>query len=73
MCYRDAWISGSGLDRDVGGALAVAAWTGFVRAGQTSAAAGCFAGLGDPVPYAEIDGFLAADRRGRRAAASLAP
>jgi hypothetical protein len=72
MCYRDAWISGSGLDRGVGGALAVAAWAGFVRAGQTLAAAGCFAGLGEPVPYAD-DGFLAADRRGRQAAAFLAP
>jgi hypothetical protein len=45
MCYRDAWISGSGLDRDVGGALAVAACTGFVRAGQTLAAAGLLRGF----------------------------
>lgn len=52
MCYRDGRISGSGLDRGVGGALARAAWTGFVRAAQTLASA---------------------DRRGRQAAASLAP
>jgi len=73
MCYRDGRISGSGLDRGVGGALARAAGTGFVRAAQTLASAGCFAGCGDLVPYAEIDALLAADRRGRQAAASLAP
>jgi 2-methylisocitrate lyase-like PEP mutase family enzyme len=43
----------------VGGALALAAWTGFVRAAQTLKSEGSFAGLADLVPYAEINGLFA--------------
>ncbi len=44
----------------VGGALALAAWTGFVRAAQTLKAEGSFAGLATLVPYAEINRLFAA-------------
>ncbi len=51
----------------VGGALALAAWTGFMRAAQTLKAQGSFAGLASLVPYAEINGLFAIDLAGRRA------
>jgi hypothetical protein len=41
----------------VGGALALAAWTGFIRAAQTLRQ-GSFAGLADLVPYVEINGLF---------------
>jgi len=44
-----------------------AAWTGFVRAAQTLKSEGRFAGFADLMPYADINGFLAADLRARRA------
>jgi len=50
----------------VGGALALAAWTGFMRAAQTLKSEGRFAGFADLAPYADINGFLAADLRARR-------
>jgi len=43
----------------VGGALALAAWTGFMRAAQTLKSEGSFAGLASLVPYAEINGLFA--------------
>lgn len=46
----------------VGGALALAAWTGFMHAAQTLKSKGSFAGLANLVPYAEINGLFAADR-----------
>jgi 2-methylisocitrate lyase-like PEP mutase family enzyme len=47
----------------VGGALALAAWTGFVRAAQTLKSEGSFAGLADLVPYADINALFAANQR----------
>jgi 2-methylisocitrate lyase-like PEP mutase family enzyme len=45
----------------VGGALALAAWTGFTRAARMLRSEGTFAGLAGLVPYAEINGLFAAD------------
>jgi 2-methylisocitrate lyase-like PEP mutase family enzyme len=45
----------------VGGALALAAWTGFMRAAQTLKSQGSFAGLAGLVPYAELNGLFSAD------------
>jgi 2-methylisocitrate lyase-like PEP mutase family enzyme len=47
----------------VGGALALAAWTGFMSAAQTLKASGSFAGLANLVPYAEVNGLFAGTRR----------
>jgi 2-methylisocitrate lyase-like PEP mutase family enzyme len=64
-------IAALGVRRiSVGGALALAAWTGFIRAAQTLRSEGSFAGLAGLVPYAEINSLFAADlctqqRRGR--------
>src|SRR5262245_16521119 len=55
-------IAALGVRRiSVGGALALAAWTGFIRAAQTLKSEGSFAGLADLVPYTEIYGLLASD------------
>jgi len=43
----------------VGGALALAAWTGFMRAAQTLKSNGSFAGLANLVPYPEVNGLFA--------------
>jgi 2-methylisocitrate lyase-like PEP mutase family enzyme len=51
----------------LGGALALAAWTGFIRAAQALKAEGNFAGLSGLVPYAEINGLFAADLHGHTA------
>ena len=60
-------IAALGVRRiSVGGALALAAWTGFVRAAQTLKSEGRFAGFADLAPYAHINGFLAADLRARQ-------
>ena len=60
-------IAALGVRRiSVGGALALAAWTGFVRAAQTLKSEGRFAGFADLAPYADINGFLAADLRVRQ-------
>ena len=49
-------IAALGVRRiSVGGALALAAWTGFMRAAQTLKSEGSFAGLADLVSYAEIN------------------
>jgi 2-methylisocitrate lyase-like PEP mutase family enzyme len=56
-------IAALGVRRiSVGGALALAAWTGFIRAAQTLKSEGSFAGLAGLVPYAEINGLFAARR-----------
>jgi len=39
----------------VGGALARAAWTGFLQAAKEIAERGTFTGLGRAVPFAEIN------------------
>jgi 2-methylisocitrate lyase-like PEP mutase family enzyme len=60
-------IAALGVRRiSVGGALALAAWTGFVRAAQTLKSEGSFAGFAGLAPYADINEFLAADLRARR-------
>src|ERR671917_1133661 len=45
----------------VGGALARAAWTGFMRAAQALKSDGSFAGFAGLASYADINDFLAAD------------
>jgi 2-methylisocitrate lyase-like PEP mutase family enzyme len=59
-------IAALGVRRiSVGGALALAAWTGFMRAAQTLKSDGSFAGLADLAPYSAINDFLAAELRTR--------
>jgi 2-methylisocitrate lyase-like PEP mutase family enzyme len=50
----------------VGGALARAAWGGFMRAADEIAAHGTFAALRDAVPFAQLDGLLREDVKHRR-------
>jgi 2-methylisocitrate lyase-like PEP mutase family enzyme len=45
----------------VGGALARTAWGAFMRAATGSAEHGSFAGFADAVPFAELNGLIAAD------------
>lgn len=53
-------IAALGVRRiSVGGALALAAWTGFIRAARTLKSEGSFAGLAGLVPYPEINGLFA--------------
>jgi 2-methylisocitrate lyase-like PEP mutase family enzyme len=47
----------------VGGALALAAWTGFMRAAGMLRSKGSFAGLARLVPYPEINALFANQRR----------
>lgn len=51
----------------VGGGLALAAWTVFMRAARLLKEEGRFAGLAGLVPYAEINGLFAVGRAGSRA------
>ena len=61
-------IAALGVRRiSVGGALALAAWTGFRRAAQVLRSEGTFAGLASLVPYADINEFFTTDYRARRA------
>jgi 2-methylisocitrate lyase-like PEP mutase family enzyme len=61
-------IAALGVRRiSVGGALALAAWTGFMRAAQTLKSEGSFAGLASLVPYADINGLFATDLPGHHA------
>jgi 2-methylisocitrate lyase-like PEP mutase family enzyme len=53
-------IAALGVRRiSVGGALALAGWTAFMRAAQALKRDGSFAGLADLVPYTEINGLFA--------------
>jgi len=53
-------IAALGVRRiSVGGALALAAWTGFIRAAKTLLSDGSFAGLADLVPFADINKLFA--------------
>jgi 2-methylisocitrate lyase-like PEP mutase family enzyme len=55
-------IAALGVRRiSVGGALALAAWTGFMRAAEILKSEGSFAGLAGLVPYAEINGLFPID------------
>jgi 2-methylisocitrate lyase-like PEP mutase family enzyme len=61
-------IAALGVRRiSVGGALALAAWTGFMSAAQALRSKGSFAGLANLVPYPELNGLFAADLRGHHA------
>jgi 2-methylisocitrate lyase-like PEP mutase family enzyme len=51
----------------IGSALALAGWTGFMRAAQALRATGAFSSLAGLVPYAEINGLFAADLDARTA------
>ena len=63
-------IAALGVRRiSVGGALALAAWTGFMRAAQTLKSEGSFAELANLVPYAEINSLFDTNRRQNRALA----
>jgi 2-methylisocitrate lyase-like PEP mutase family enzyme len=58
-------IAALGVRRiSVGGALALAAWTGFIRAARMLKADGSFTGLANLVPYPEINGLFAAGLSG---------
>ena len=60
-------IAAVGVRRiSVGGALALAAWTGFIHAAQMLKSEGSFAGLASLVPYAQINELFAADLAGRQ-------
>jgi 2-methylisocitrate lyase-like PEP mutase family enzyme len=50
----------------IGGALARAAWGGFVRAARAIAEAGTFDALGDAMSFAELNGFFRQDLERRR-------
>jgi 2-methylisocitrate lyase-like PEP mutase family enzyme len=55
-------IAALGVRRiSVGGALALAAWTGFMRAAHALRSKGSFEGLAGLVPYAEVNGLFAID------------
>src|SRR5262245_1451531 len=57
-------IASLGVRRiSVGGALALAGWTGFIRAAQSLKSNGNFSGLADLVPYSEVNAFLEADHQ----------
>ena len=59
-------IAALGVRRiSVGPALALAAWTCFMRAAQSLKSDGSFAGLAGLAPYADVNDFLAADLRTR--------
>ena len=58
-------IAALGVRRiSVGGALALAAWTGFIRAAQLLKSEGSFGGLASLIPYPEINGLFASDLPG---------
>ena len=60
-------IAALGVRRiSVGGALALAAWTGFTRAAQKLKSEGSFAAFAALVSYADINGFLETDYRTRQ-------
>ena len=60
-------IAALGVRRiSVGGALALAAWTGFMHAAETLRSKGSFGGLADLVPYADINSLFATQLRRRQ-------
>ncbi len=59
-----AELAEAGVRRvSVGGALARAAWTGFLQAAKEIAELGTFTGLARAVPFSEINGAFASTRR----------
>ena len=60
-------IAALGVRRiSVGGALALAGWTAFIRAAQALQSSGSFSGLADLVPYTEINALLETDFQSRK-------
>jgi len=60
-------IAALGVRRiSVGGALALAAWTGFARAAQKLKSEGSFAGFAGLMSYPDINGFFVTDYRSRQ-------
>jgi 2-methylisocitrate lyase-like PEP mutase family enzyme len=60
-------IAALGVRRiSVGGALALAAWTGFIHAAQTLKSEGSFAGLAGLAPYVEINTLFATELQGHQ-------
>jgi 2-methylisocitrate lyase-like PEP mutase family enzyme len=60
-------IAALGVRRiSVGGALALAAWTGFIRAARALRSQGSFAGLAGLVPYAQINNLFATEIGGQQ-------
>jgi len=61
-------IAALGVRRiSIGGALALAGWTAFMRAAQSLKINGSFSGLADLVPYPEINQLFAGDLNSREA------
>jgi len=59
-------IAALGVRRiSVGGAFALAAWNGFMRAAEILKSEGSFTELANVASYANVNGFLAADLRAR--------
>ena len=66
-------IAALGVRRiSLGGALALAAWTGFIHAANTLRSEGSFAGLASLVPYAEMNGLFATALHARQTAGRTA-
>jgi 2-methylisocitrate lyase-like PEP mutase family enzyme len=69
LVARDVWltvgdIAALGVRRiSVGPALALAAWTGFMRAAQALKSAGTFAALANLASYADINDWLSTEKR----------
>jgi len=60
-------IAALGVRRiSVGGALALAAWTGFMRAAKALRSEGSFAGFEGLVPYAQINNLFSTEIRGQQ-------
>jgi len=60
-------IAALGVRRiSIGGAFALAAWNGFIRAAETLKSEGSFAGLANVASYVDINGFLSEDVRERK-------
>jgi 2-methylisocitrate lyase-like PEP mutase family enzyme len=61
-----AELAGAGVRRiSVGGALARAAWTGFLQAAREIAEQGTFTNLGRAVSFAEVNGLMASEQEVR--------
>jgi len=57
-----AELAGLGVRRiSVGGALARAAWTGFLQAAKEIAGQGTFTNLARAVPFSEVNGSFASE------------
>lgn len=75
LVFRDLGLKVSDIEAlgvrriSIGGAFALAAWGGFMRAAQTLKSEGSFAGLTGSASYAELNDFFVTDQRKRSAIA----